>query len=357
MKIVVLCSPTQSPNQYAFLSPIYRAKTSLLDQDLTFRVYTDHQMLVEADVLCVSSKYFSSWWQQQGFTAIADFLQAARQRFNKLVWFDLSDSTGTTHFDMLPYVDTYVKGQLLKDKSQYRNTWVGARVFTDFCHQYWGINDVQADEAHLNHLPAEFALLDKVKLGWNSGLAYYGSGWQWLYRMQSLVIFSHKLVSQRWLVPSMHRPIPCSCRIGTDYNRNTVAHPRQLIRERLRYLMPTDKLSIKKYFRELAQSIAAVSPFGLGEISLRDFELIRSGVAIIKQNMDHLETWPNLWQPDKTYLNFAWDLTDLEATVEQAIADPTKMVNLAEQAQTHYAFHFTQDGSRMFAERLLKLVK
>ena len=43
-----------------------------------------------------------------------------------------------------------------------------------------------------------------------------------------------------------------------------------------------------------------MSPFGLGEITLKDFEVF-SGSLLMKPNMDHMLTWPNFYTKD-TYI-------------------------------------------------------
>ena len=43
------------------------------------------------------------------------------QKINpNIVWLDLTDSSGTTQFEVLPYVKKYVKKQFYKDKSFYK---------------------------------------------------------------------------------------------------------------------------------------------------------------------------------------------------------------------------------------------
>ena len=41
-----------------------------------------------------------------------------------------------------------------------------------------------------------------------------------------------------------------------------------------------------------------VSPFGFGEITLKDFETFLSGSVLVKPNMSHMETYPNFYIDD-----------------------------------------------------------
>ena len=79
---------------------------------------------------------------------------------------------------------------------------------------------------------------------------------------------------------------------------------------------------------------------------------------MVKQNMDHLDTWPNLWETGKTYLDFSWDLSDLEAKIEYTKSHPEIMRELAEAAQTIYRTAFHQPhGPGSFTDHLLELIQ
>ena len=104
--------------------------------------------------------------------------------------------------------------------------------------------------------------------------------------------------------------------MGYSYERNTVSFQRKEIASILREKISVKKLKRKKYFTEMENSKICISPFGLGEITLRDFEIIISGSAIFKANCDHMETWPNLFVKDRTYLYYKWDLSDFKEKLE-----------------------------------------
>ena len=64
---------------------------------------------------------------------------------------------------------------------------------------------------------------------------------------------------------------------------------------------------------------AKPSPFGLGEICYRDFEILFSGCLMIKPDMKHIKTWPNIYIPMETYIPCRWDFSDLEEKVRWAL--------------------------------------
>ena len=64
----------------------------------------------------------------------------------------------------------------------------------------------------------------------------------------------------------------------------------------------------KEYRKNMYESKFVVSPFGCGEICYRDYETFMAGAALIKPDMSHLETWPNLYIPNETYFPISWDI-------------------------------------------------
>ena len=357
MKINILHSTRFTPNENAFLAPLRRIQKTLKRERINLTFFNCiEEATFDCDILFLSSKFFGPWWRRYGFERIKDVLLQARSHANRVFWFDLSDSTGTTHFKVLPYVNKYFKNQVLKDKLNYQQKYYGMRIATDFYHHTFNLEDAIIDEPHLNVLPSNKELT-KIHVGWNSGLAYYG---QWRHYIEQAVWRKpalYHLFKPRFYSPMRKRALLYSARFGCSYERNTVAEPRRYIKQKLQAAIPMNKVNISRYFAEMRQSHACLSPFGLGEISLRDFEIVLCGAAMIKQNMDHLDTWPNLWETAKPISTFSWDLSDLESTIEYAKTHPEQMRQLADAAQKKYRAAFCkkqQAGS--FTEHLLSII-
>jgi hypothetical protein len=86
------------------------------------------------------------------------------------------------------------------------------------------------------------------------------------------------------------------------------------------------------YLAELRRSKLTFSPFGYGELCWRDVEAIMCGSVLVKPDMSHLATAPEMYVPDRTYVPVAWDFSDLEETVQGLLADPDRRRRLAESA-------------------------
>jgi len=73
--------------------------------------------------------------------------------------------------------------------------------------------------------------------------------------------------------------------------------------------------------------------------------------------MNHLETWPNLWIENETYLPFSWDFSDFDEKIELIYQRPEEMVGLAHQAQIRYRnLLCTEEGHQEFCERFVEFV-
>jgi hypothetical protein len=75
------------------------------------------------------------------------------------------------------------------------------------------------------------------------------------------------------------------------------------------------------YYEELRSSRICVSPFGYGEICWRDFEAVLMGSLLVKPDMSHLRTEPDIFIPGETYVPVRWDFSDLEETCARYLED------------------------------------
>ena len=119
-----------------------------------------------------------------------------------------------------------------------------------------------------------------------------------------------------------------------------------------------EKLKRKKYFNEMENSKICISPFGLGEITLRDFEIIISGSAVFKADSDHMDTLPNLFVKDETYLDYKWDLSDFKEKLEYYIDQPELVIEIDNNCQNIYKnLLTTRNGHYQFCDRFYELIK
>lgn len=84
----------------------------------------------------------------------------------------------------------------------------------------------------------------------------------------------------------------------------------------------TGMVTPRQYQAELSRSRMCFSPFGYGELCWRDIEAIAYGAVLIKPDMSHLTTLPDLYEADVTYIPVRWDFADLEEKVRWVLAHP-----------------------------------
>jgi hypothetical protein len=85
----------------------------------------------------------------------------------------------------------------------------------------------------------------------------------------------------------------------------------------------TGLIPLSDYNKEILDVKAILSPFGWGEVCFRDFEAIFNGGVLVKPNMSHLQTYPNVFQNNLTYLPIQWDGEDLAEKVASLFSHPS----------------------------------
>ncbi|QEW28521.1 glycosyltransferase family protein [Roseovarius indicus] len=87
-----------------------------------------------------------------------------------------------------------------------------------------------------------------------------------------------------------------------------------------------------QFISELRQSKICFSPFGYGEVCWRDFEAVLTGAVLLKQDMRHVETAPDIFIPNETYVPVKWDLSDFEEKTRWLLSDTQSRDRIARQA-------------------------
>jgi hypothetical protein len=98
------------------------------------------------------------------------------------------------------------------------------------------------------------------------------------------------------------------------------------------------------YIREMHQSKLCFSPFGYGELCWRDVEAYLTGSVLIKPDMSHMRTQPELFVPEETYVPCAWDFSDLEPVVRGLLSDPDRRHRIARTAFRMVRDYLNSDG-------------
>ena len=308
--------------------------------------------LFSADFIFINSNVFRLHWHNSDF--IFDFLKRARKKNLKSFWFDTTDSTWVTQFGVLPYVDLFLKSQIFSDPSNYLREFRSGRIFTDYFDDLYSTKEKESPY----YIPDESLLLEKIRISWNTCFENYTEQ-----RYGIVSRLKHKLAPYlhfdealkiRFTPAEKIRTNAVSCRLGITHKRPSIAmHRKAVVRIMETLGVACGKIPLKQFFAEMHNSQIGIGPFGFGEITLRDFEIIICGCALVKPDMSHLRTWPDLFLPNKTYVPHKWDLSDLEEKIIQMIKKPEYSREIAKSAQEVYKHALSYAGQEAFVERLI----
>ena len=281
----------------------------------------------------------------------AEILKKIKAHCNMLVWLDTADSTGTCMFDVMPYVDLYFKKQLLKNTEDYCRDVYGTRTFCEYYHNKLHIEDETITQRYYPHTEKQY--LNKLRVAWNVGIGD-------IYAIKPIQLIMHpfSITKPHFLSPNSERTIDVQYR-GSGYSP-IAGYPRSRSKELMIEMITESNIKIsditkripkKEFIKEGQNSKCILSPFGWGEICGRDFEAFVYGGCMIKQDMSHCITYPDVYRSGVTYVPLKWDFSDFKEVL--AKADSSEYKEIAQKAQKYYQFFFTENGRRDFAKHVI----
>ena len=271
----------------------------------------------------------------------ANILKKIKNHCNLLVWLDTADSTGTCMFDVMPYVDLYFKKQLLKNTIDYCRDIYGTRTFCEYYHQLLKVEDKTITSRYYPHTEEKY--LSKLRVAWNVGIGD---------------LFAVSVTVPKFLSPDSPRELDVQYR-GSGYSP-LAGYPRSRSKELMTEMMKETVIKISditkrvpkdEFIKEGQNSKSILSPFGWGEICGRDFEALVYGACMIKQSMDHCITYPNVYQPEVTYVPLKWDFSDFKEKLSNSGSYDYKKI--AKRGQDFYKYYFTKEGQKDFAKHII----
>jgi hypothetical protein len=261
----------------------------------------------------------------------------------KLVYFDGDDDACIQWPDILNYVDLYVKKSLFVDLKQYEKVFIGKNNLTDYvAHNY---NVSFSDNIIPKSNPINLLLIEKIFLGCNIALDD---------KIQKL--YQEGLGNPEILKDN---DILCRLTIPDDWMgnlRKDITSQLQKISSQHKILIPDKRVPIEQYCNELSRSKISVSPFGYGEICWRDFESILFQCLLIKPDMSHIKTFPDIFVPYKTYVPIKWDFSDLNEKCLYYLKHEDERKSIISQAsKVLYEFYQNEKFIDNFGDLLQKL--
>lgn len=96
------------------------------------------------------------------------------------------------------------------------------------------------------------------------------------------------------------------------------------------------------------------SPFGYGEVCWRDYEAVMCGALLIKPDMSHVETYPDIFRPHETYVPIRWDFSDLEEKVNYFLDNEPERNAITQNAYSSLRNYFACDGFPQHVRDIMK---
>jgi len=336
--------------------PVYLNQRLLRNLGLTTKFFSSATNdLFNCDVLCLSSRFFELHSKDDSAKQdILSDLARYQTRVDRLLWFDWRDSTGSTSFEVMPYVDSYLKKQLLKDRSLYRQSFYGNRIYTDYIHNHFNISDDYSE--YQSPLPAKYQ--SKLDVSWNPGLLDFRGGTVSALATQrltdSLAITLGSSTHFRWQNPHVVRSNNLLATFNTRYARQTIAWQRASVSKILDSLsdnkiMYQQKIPIDQEIAARYDSKIVLSLFGWGELCSRDYQTFIAGAALIAPDTSHLATWPQTHIPEVTYAPIKWDLSNLVSVYQTLINNDNLRLAIAHGGQDNYRQLWSKEGRETVA--------
>jgi len=233
---------------------------------------------------------------------------------------DGQDSTSLIGiYDVFKYSSAkmLLKSSLLKDKSKYNTKSTSGRL-------YW------PNGSFCVHDYEQYS--DRIALSGTNWLSTHWSsmhGWDQLNNKLKWPDLQKKEydVCAMFQYPSLKENYEYEIRLDTHYDSH-----RKLCINAIRDIEHDHFLNIaqlengikvpkSEYDYRMANSKIIIAPFGYGEMAPRDIESAIHGAILIKPDMSHVETLPNIFRPGETYISCRHDFADLQEKIENVLGN------------------------------------
>lgn len=328
-------------------SPLFRHITMTTDPDWAIRKDANSTVVVVG------------WLKMIGKEQRQDFLDRLKNAYRTVVYFDDNDSAEIAYGSFFDTFDLYIKKQVFRDRSMYAREFYGNRIFADFYHRQYGVTDDPPQKPFVPlRVPGD---THRLRIAWNITVGRYPVS-RWNDRIAHAAVTVAGKTGLRLLPyrtslasapPTPDQPV-CHARFGHTRYGNSIGYQRRVLLETVsgKNQFLSGQVPRDQYARELTSVQAVLSPFGWGEICYRDAEAILNGAVLVKPNMDHIETWPNVFHPGETYVPIRWDGSDTVENVTALLDDAAAI-----ERYRHAAWHALDAGYRSAGDRATRLLQ
>lgn len=348
------------------IQPLLRCRKQLAKQGILISFHREiDRSLSRADCVIICDYFYPAPTIYP--PEMMEVVHRLKENCKKLIFFDNADSCGNTRFEILDIVDAYWKKQVYRDRKLYLKKLLYSRLYCDFMQQRFDITETLKEDFALPSKPED---LNKIKISWNIGVGPIFQSNPLLrkinnsnfHRGMKLPLY---LETHNW--QNYHRSWNTrTFDIQFRGNKKMIIHSLSFGRAHVDTLLHqvSDKyriargqtLSFESFMQEIFNSKVVISPFGYGEICYRDFEGFAAGACLLKPDMSHLETWPDFYQANSTYIPYKWDFSDFLEKAEDAVSGNTSRA-IAARGREAYMTTQSSSWSTQFCQHFSELLQ
>lgn len=273
--------------------------------------------------------------------AVEALMQAVRRACPEaaICYLDWMAPIDVRHAGVLdPYIDSYITKQTFSDPARFHAEFVGDSNLSDHYFRRMGKPMPSVRYA----FPAGFER--KLILGSNFGFS-----------PQMLDMFRRRFPGQGQRDIGLHARIATKGVDWYQHMREEALQAALAVRAAGVNCVIEGRVRRPAFFAEMRRSQLCYSPFGYGEVCWRDYEAFATGAVLLKPDMGHLRTFPEVFRPGETYVALRWDSSDLLPQVQHWLADALARQRMSEAAFELMHQHVRREEPRLPFEQVLAL--
>lgn len=211
-----------------------------------------------------------------------------------------------------------LKNSLLKDRSLYKQGWQLGRY-------YWGIGEYKLDDFD--------TYSDRILLSGTNWLMTHWAGtlprWRQIEKQYDISAMfqypSKEIVYEHGYEQSVYY----------DNNRKQIMDIIDRLPYHIAKLHNGERVSIDEYYNRISKSKILLAPYGYGEMAPRDLEAAVFGSILIKPDISYVDTIPNIFTDNQTYIACKHDFSDLHEKIDLILGNYQKYQYIIENARNN----------------------
>ncbi len=332
----------------AQLAPFFRNRGRLRREAGTTFPHEQTTTLKDIDRACHGAEadalFIRPSWREDAdeVVRLVKAIRLANHR-RPIFFIDPWDQVTSRFFGVLPYVTKLLKYQRLKNLQDYKKDLNGGTIITDYLQREQGI-DLRGWNVS-SEIPDGFE--NRIATGWNvtvsrqfEDLLFKPLMWRirnrhFRSKPKDIDLFCHMSYSSihdqgSWYTRSRKSAVEAAKILGSGYNLAVTGE------------FPEKRtVSTNRYRDELERSRIVFSPFGWGETTWRDYESVCADCLLLKPDISHVDSAPNIYRAGETYVPLKWDHSDLKEKVDYYLAHPEEAARIVGNAREALESYFT----------------